>query len=315
VTPAEAAENVVHGATVVTITPFDAEGGLDLDALGQLVERLAESPVDAITVNGNTGEFASLAPSEAQAVAATAIAAASARRPVIVGVGGALPVAVDAAAHAAAGGASLLMVHEPLHPYRSLAGWIEYHRQIASAAPDLGLVLYVRDATVDSSTLKLLRESCDSIIGVKYAVADPLRLARLVREHPTLGWSCGLAETWAPLFWTAGARGFTTGIGNIAPELPAALLAALRRRDDDETIWQLWAQAAPFERIRTEDGGAANVTAIKEALLHRGELRSATVRPPLSAASTARRAEIGAIIDRWGAEMRGGMVTAGRSGP
>ena len=37
------------------------------------------------------------------------------------------------------------MVHQPVHPYQSLDGWVAYHREIAAAVPDLGVVAYVRD--------------------------------------------------------------------------------------------------------------------------------------------------------------------------
>ena len=35
-----------------------------------------------------------------------------------------------------------------MHPYISGEGGIEYHRTIADAAPELGIVLYVRDARI-----------------------------------------------------------------------------------------------------------------------------------------------------------------------
>ena len=39
----------------------------------------------------------------------------------------------------------MIMVHQPVHPYVSVEGWIEYHRAIASDVPELGVVLYVRN--------------------------------------------------------------------------------------------------------------------------------------------------------------------------
>jgi len=41
----------------VPITPFDAEGQVDLEAFGRIVGRLTAGGIHAITPKGNTGEF------------------------------------------------------------------------------------------------------------------------------------------------------------------------------------------------------------------------------------------------------------------
>lgn len=292
------AHTTLHGLTAVTITPFAADGAVNIDELARLVGQLADDAVDAVTVNGNTGEFTSLTPSEADAIVETAVAAAAGRLPIVAAVGGPLPVAAAAASHAAASGAAMVMIHQPVHPYRSRIGWLEYHRAIAEAAGGLEIILYVRDETIDTHALQLLRDSCPAVSGIKYAVADPLRLQTLIAAHESLAWSCGLAEQWAPLFWAVGARGFTSGIANVAPELSRALLAALREGNQDLTR-RLWSLAAPFEQLRSRHGGIANVSAIKEALRRDGLLASATVRPPLSPADDRLRAEVAGILERW----------------
>jgi 4-hydroxy-tetrahydrodipicolinate synthase len=94
-------------------------------------------------------------------------------------------------------------------------------------------------------------------------------------------WLCGLAERWAPFFWLAGARGFTSGLANVEPSVPLALLAALNNRDDAGARALVHA-IAPFEALRARRAGAANVGVVKEAMLQRGQLACAHVRPPLS---------------------------------
>jgi len=39
------------------------------------------------------------------------------------------------------------MIHQPVHPYAAAAGWVDYHRAIANAVPELGVVLYLRSNT------------------------------------------------------------------------------------------------------------------------------------------------------------------------
>jgi 4-hydroxy-tetrahydrodipicolinate synthase len=120
------------------------------------------------------------------------------------------------------------------------------------------------------------------VLGAKYALPDPVTLTELSAAQ-TLPWTwlCGLAERWAPFFWLAGARGFTSGLANVEPSVPLALLAALNNHDD-ERAGVLVQAIAPFESLRARRAGAANVGVVKEAMWQRGRLASAHVRPPLS---------------------------------
>jgi len=74
------------------------------------------------------------------------------------------------------------MVHQPVHPYRSAEGWVAYHRQIAEAVPELGVVLYVRDRRITGAQLRELGDWCPNVVGVKYAVPDPVRFAAVARD-------------------------------------------------------------------------------------------------------------------------------------
>lgn len=83
----------------------------------------------------------------------------------------------------------------------------------------------------------------------------------------------------APFFWLAGAHGFTSGFANVEPSVPLALLAALNNRDEAGALVEA---TAPFEALRARRAGAANIGVVKEAMLQRGHLACAHVRPPLS---------------------------------
>src|SRR5690242_14808081 len=119
--------------TVVTVpvTPFDGEGHLDLEALRRVVSRLTAGGVHVITPNGNTGEFYSLSVAECAETLRATVAVTSAHDVVIAGVGHDLGTAITMAQTAAEAGADAIMIHEIVHPYRSPAGWVAYHRAIA----------------------------------------------------------------------------------------------------------------------------------------------------------------------------------------
>jgi 4-hydroxy-tetrahydrodipicolinate synthase len=186
-----------------------------------------------------------------------------------------------------------------VHPYQSAAGWIAYHRAIADAVPELGVVCYVRDPRVDAARLTALADACPNLVGVKYAVPDVLAFAAVVAgvEPGRLAWLCGLAESWAPFFWLAGARGFTSGLATIAPHLSVDLLARLRAGEHDEAM-RLWATLRPLEDMRARDGSADNVSVIKEALAQQG-VCGRGVRPPSTELSSDDRAAVEQILTAW----------------
>lgn len=282
----------------VTATPFDRRGPLDEAGVTRLVRRLVDGGITAITPNGNTGEFYSIALDEAARIVELTMAAAG-DAVVVPGVGYAAGVAAAMARRAADLGARAVMVHQPVHPYRSAAGWLDYHRQIAESVPSTGIVVYLRDPSIRAATLAELADTCPNLVAVKYAVPDPLALADSVAAvgEQRLAWLCGLAEPWAPYFWTSGARGFTSGLANIAPSVSLRLLSALRDGDTAEAM-AVWRLIRPFEDLRARDGSAHNVSAVKEALAQLG-LANRTVRPPISELDAADRSLVAGVLKTW----------------
>jgi 4-hydroxy-tetrahydrodipicolinate synthase len=288
-------------ATVVAIpvTPFNEAGDIDWDAHARVVRRLVDGGVTVLTANGNTGEFYSLTQDEARQATESAIKAAAGSGEVMVGVGLDIATAIGAARHAATAGASMVMIHQPVHPYVSGEGWLDYHQAIARAIPDTGVVLYIRDTRFDGPLIRQLGERCPNVIGVKYGVRDPVSFAAAARDagQNRFTWLAGLAELTAPGLWPAGARGFTSGLVNVAPAIPAAMLDALRRGDFPAAM-TIWDAIRPFEELRGADSSADNVSVVKEALAQIGVCGRA-VRPPGRLLSGPARAQVAEIIAAW----------------
>ncbi|MFI6348668.1 dihydrodipicolinate synthase family protein [Streptomyces sp. NPDC050560] len=283
----------------IPVTPFTPDGALDTAAHRALLRRLLDAGVRTLTPNGNTGEFYALSPAERAAVTELTTAEADGRATVIAGVGHDVPTAVAAARHAEQAGAALVMVHQPVHPYVSARGWVDYHRAIAEAVPGLGVVPYVRSERLPGHRLAELGAQCPNVIGVKYAVPDAARFAGFARDAglDRFVWVAGLAEPYAPSYFSAGATGFTSGLVNVAPALSLGMLAALRDGDHPRAM-KVWEQIRRFEELRSADASAHNVTVVKEALAALG-LCGRTVRPPSSELPEAERAEVAAIAARW----------------
>lgn len=283
----------------IPVTPYDATGAVDRSTYRALLRRLLDGGVRAVTPNGNTGEFYALTLEERRLCTELSVEEAGGRAAVLVGVGQDVATAVDAARHARETGAQMVMVHQPVHPYVSQDGWVDYHREIAESVPELGVVPYLRNPLIEGEALAGLGEACPNVIGVKYAVPDAARFAAFARDAglDRFVWVAGLAELYAPSYWSVGATGFTSGLVNVAPKLSLDMLGALRAGDYAAAM-KVWEQIWPFEDLRAARQSANNVTVVKEALAALGLCRR-DVRPPSRLLPEPQRAEVAALIEGW----------------
>jgi 4-hydroxy-tetrahydrodipicolinate synthase len=285
----------------IPVTPFGADGQVDWDAHGRVIRRMVDAGVRLITPNGNTGEFYALTAAEARRAIESAVAAAGdGDADVLAGVGHDLPSAIEAARHARDNGVRMIMVHQPVGPYVSAAGWLEYHRIIAGALPDMGVVLYVRDPRIGARHIRLLGDLCPNVVAVKYGIRDPVQFAQVAKDAGAdrFTWLAGLAELTAPACWTSGARGFTSGLVNVAPGLALSMLESLRGGDMAGAM-KVWDACRPLEELRAADSSADNVSVVKEALAQLGLCRP-DVRPPSHRVSEEVRGHIAEILAGWG---------------
>ncbi|MFJ1970517.1 dihydrodipicolinate synthase family protein [Streptomyces sp. NPDC087903] len=295
----ETQRTALADVVAIPVTPFAEDGSVDQDAHRALLRRLLDGGVRTLTPNGNTGEFYALTPQERQLVTELTIEETGGRAVILVGVGHDVPTAVASARHARDHGAAMVMVHQPVHPYVSQRGWVDYHRAIAEAVPELGVVPYIRNAQLTGARLAELADTCPNVIGVKYAVPDASRFAAFSRDAglDRFVWVAGLAEPYAPSYFSAGATGFTSGLVNVAPAVSLNMIEALRAGDYPGAM-KVWEQIRRFEELRAANGSANNVTVVKEALASLGLCRR-EVRPPSRQLPEDERAEVAAIASGW----------------
>jgi 4-hydroxy-tetrahydrodipicolinate synthase len=295
----ESLRDALKTVVVVPVTPFGTDSRPDAGSYARLATRLLDGGITVLTPNGNTGEFYALSQAEARLVAETAAKVTQGRAELLVGVGHDIATASDAARHARDHGARMIMIHQPVHPYMSAEGWIDYHAAIASAVPDLGVVLYIRSERITGAHIAQLADRAPNVMGIKYGLRDATRFAQVARDAgiDRFAWLAGAAELAAPSFWASGARGFTSGLANIAPRLALSMLDALRA-GDFEAAMKAWELARRFEELRAADFSADNVSVVKEALAQLGLCRP-DVRPPSRLLPASVRDEISAILRTW----------------
>ena len=282
----------------IPVTPY-RDGVVDIDAFKMLLRRLVDSGVATITPNGNTSEFYALTTAERHQLIEASAEAVRGEASLLLGVGHDVATAIADVRAGLAVGIPMAMIHQPVHPHVSCAGWVEYHARIASAAPDVAFVLYIRNEWVTAPMLIDLAGRCPNIIGIKYAVADPTFFARIrdLAGADRFVWIAGLAEPYALSYAAHGATGFTSGLVNVNPQLSLSLRDALRT-GDYFLAGSLLARISRFEELRAEDRSANNVSVVKEALAQLG-LCERSIRPPSHEVSEAAREEIAGILAEW----------------
>ncbi len=271
--------SALNGISGILVTPFDSQGEIVPDGLQSIVDKAVEAGVHVLVANGNTSEYYSLRQNESEAMVAAVTRAVNGRVPVLGGVGRGIFDACDLARASRDAGVDALMIHQPPDPFVAPRGVYAYVQAIAAVAPELPLVLYLRNENIG---LKMIEELCriPQVVGVKWASTTPMLLAEAIRRTRDcdIAWVGGLAETWAPAFYTVGARGFTSGLINVFPEKSVEIHQALERSDYD-VARKLIDTILPFEELRSQENNGTNVTVVKAALQLLGMDCGAT-RPP-----------------------------------
>lgn len=285
--------------TAINIVPFEKETKvINWKGLEENIQFLLKHGSKVIVPNGNTGEFYALTLEEAKNITKEVARLVDGRATVVAGVGYAADIAIDLGIEAQKAGADCVMIHQPIHPYITEKGAVEYFKKIIDAL-DIPSIIYFKDPNLSDNVLKEL-SSLEKLVGVKYAINDLPRFAKVVSDIPkehNIAWICGTAEKWAPFFFHAGAVGFTSGLVNLYPAKSFELLTALRD-DNKEIVWKAWHEILPFEDLRAKYNNGNNVVVIKEAMEQLG-LTAGVTREPVSPLGESDQKEVYNILKSW----------------
>ncbi|PDT81236.1 dihydrodipicolinate synthase family protein [Sinorhizobium sp. BJ1] len=289
---------VLHGVSGVPVTAYDDDGEVDPRITAKVYARVARAGIHNIVAAGNTGEFYALTPDEIRTVHDAAVTGVDGRAPVTAAIGRSQREAVAMAKAARAMGASAVMSHQPVDPFAAPQAQIGYFRALADESP-LPLIAYVRAEGFSLDDMVTLAGH-PNIAGIKFATTDIMLLSRAIAASDPNGalYVCGLAESWAPAFTAAGARGFTSGLVNVAPELSLRVHSALES-GDFAAARQILALIEPFERMRTKYRNGANVTVVKEAVSMTGLAVGSVRLPGLPRLEPEDRASLAQLLETW----------------
>ncbi|HEU0128882.1 MAG TPA: 4-hydroxy-tetrahydrodipicolinate synthase [Pseudonocardiaceae bacterium] len=239
------------------VTPFTAQGQLDLDTAQKLAHHLVEKGCDGLVVNGTTGESPTTTDTEKADLVRAVVQAIGDRAAVVAGAGTYDTAhSVQLARQAAQAGAHGLLVVTPYYSRPPQAGLLAHFTAVADAT-DLPVMLY--DIPPRSSvplaleTLYQLAEH-PRIVAVKDAKGE-LGSGAQVIATTELAYYCG--DDVLNLPWlSVGAVGFVSVIGNILPDRLRAMITAFEA-GDVRTARELHASTLALIRTFFMTGGVA----------------------------------------------------------
>jgi 4-hydroxy-tetrahydrodipicolinate synthase len=155
------------------VTPFRADGGVDLELAARLADHLVAHGSDGLVLCGTTGESPTLSWAEQHELFAAVKGAVGGRAKLIAGSGSNCTAeAIEATREAAALGADGALVVVPYYNKPPQDGLEAHFRAIAAAAPELPLMLYnipgrTGTSLAPDTTARLL--DCPNVVSFKAA--------------------------------------------------------------------------------------------------------------------------------------------------
>lgn len=173
---------IFTGAAVAIVTPMNADGSVNFDKLGELIDFNINNGTDAIVICGTTGEGSTLSDDEHVECIKYAIEKTAKRVPVIAGTGSNdTAYAVKLSKHAEELGADALLVVTPYYNKTSQTGLLRHFTAIADAV-NIPMILYnVPSRTgvnITPETVCTLAEH-KNIVAIKEASGNISQIAKI----------------------------------------------------------------------------------------------------------------------------------------
>jgi 4-hydroxy-tetrahydrodipicolinate synthase len=241
----------LHGVYVVTVTPFTAEGKVDLSGIEKNADWLVSQGVHGLLPLGSTGEFASLEDGDKQAIVDRVMKTVAGRVPVIVGATAETTgKAIANAQYAQRAGAAGVLVLPPYYYSPDQEELYNHYHRIAQAI-DIPVMIYNNPASskvdIQAETVARLAE-VPGIQCIKESTGDIRRITDIrLKTEDKLTVFCGW-EDMAYESFVLGANGWVCVLGNILPGECAELYNLVVVKKDLKAGWALYRKLLPLLR-------------------------------------------------------------------
>ncbi len=212
---------IFTGAAIAIITPMNADGSINYDVLGSMIDNQIENGTDAIVICGTTGEASTMTDDEHLECIRFAVERTAKRVPVIAGTGSNdTAYAVKLSKEAEEAGADALLLVTPYYNKTTQKGLIAHFTAVADAV-NIPVVLYNipgrTGMNMDVSTVKKLAQH-RNIVAVKEASGNISYAAKLIAEcGDMIDVYSGNDDTIVPLM-SLGAKGVISVLSHVIPK-------------------------------------------------------------------------------------------------
>lgn len=262
------------------VTPFTADGALDLVAAQKIATHLVDAGNDGLVVSGTTGESPTTTGEEDGRLLAAVLEAVGDRATIVAGVGtNDTRHSVELAREASRIGAHGLLLVTPYYSKPPQSGIVAHVQAVAEAGGDTPVLLYDipgRTGVAIAPTTYPTLTQIPQVVAVKDAVGD---LDRGVRIMADTGIALYSGDDSLNLAWLAvGAAGVVSVVGHVAAAQYKQMVDAVDAGD------LATARAINVRLLPVVDalmGHTQGAITAKAALVLLGVLDSATMRRPL----------------------------------
>lgn len=273
---------VFTGAAVAIITPMHADGTVNFEELGRIIDDQIAHGTDAIVICGTTGESAALSHEEHVECIRFAVKHTAKRVPVIAGTGSNdTAFAIEISKEAEEAGADALLLVTPYYNKTSQAGLIAHYTAIANAVTLPCIIYNVPSRTgvnLQPATLAELAK-LPNVNAVKEAsgnISQVADVAALCGEE--LNIYSGNDDQIVPIL-SLGGKGVISVLSNVAPQQAHDICAAWFSGDTAKSL-ELQLNALPLCHALFADVNPIPVKwAMKRLGWNAGPLRLPLVEP------------------------------------
>ncbi len=168
------------------ITPFDADGALDLEGAATLAKWLVEQGNDGLVIAGTTGESPTLSHDEQVDLVAAVVDAVDV--PVVAGAGSNdTRAAVELTKRCTDAGADGILSVTPYYNRPSQEGLVEHFRAVSNST-DLPVIIYDipgrAGRKIETTTLLRMADAFANVVALKDAAGDVAETARFIAAAP-----------------------------------------------------------------------------------------------------------------------------------
>ncbi len=212
---------IFTGAAIAIITPMNADGSINYDVLGEMIDSQIENSTDAIVICGTTGEASTMTDAEHLECIRFAVERVNGRVPVIAGTGSNdTAYAVKLSKEAESVGVDALLLVTPYYNKTTQNGLIDHFTAIADAV-NIPIVLYNipgrTGVNMEVATIKKLAEH-RNIAAVKEASGNISYAAKLIAEcGDMIDVYSGNDDMIVPLM-SLGAKGVISVLSHVIPK-------------------------------------------------------------------------------------------------